>query len=176
MTQRKILTLKSKSTHKPIQKPIEKEPQTQPANKEKTKDIATPKTSTSPKEKSLANTKTQTKSHQKQQNWTARRAAAKIYEQYLIQNHPTLFGDKPKPLKIGIHKDLNQTRGPHSHKTMHFFMSRYTQSKTYLQALIKGSSRYDLNGKPAGIVSEQQKQIAQQALEKLESKSQPTKS
>ena len=177
MAQRKILTLKTKSKREPIepiQEPTGNKCQTPPTNKEEPEDTIAPQAPAVPKEGPPANTATQTKA-QRKQNWATRRAAAKAYKQYLIEHYPTLFGEEPKPLKIGIHKDLNQTRGPHSKKTMHFFMSGHTQSKAYLQALIKGGPRYDLNDQPAGTVTELQQQSAQQALDKLENRSRSAK-
>ena len=174
MAQRKTLTLKSKSKREFTQGPTGKKRQTPPTTKEKPEDTAAPQVPIVPKEELPPNPTAQTKA-QRKQDWATRRAAVKAYKQYLIENHPNLFGEDTKPLKIGIHKDLNQTRGPHSKKTMHFFMNGHTQSKAYLQALIKGGPRYDLNDQPAGTVTELQQQSAQQALDKLENRSRSAK-
>ena len=178
MAQRKTLTLKTKPTREPTQKPIGKKRPIQLAHKEKPEE--TPQDTSAvppvPKKAPTSNPKIspEAQAEQKRAHKAARQAAINAYEQYLIEKHPELFGNHPKPLKIHIHKDMLKTRGPHSYKMVRFFMSRHVRRPEYLQALIEGGPRYDLNNQPAGTVTEQQQQIAQQALEKRKAKSTKT--
>ena len=178
MAQRKTLTLKTKSNRLGTTTPTLKRRRTftastaeqPPTSEEK------PATPPVPKEEPIAKTPTEPPSKPRRHwNWESREAALADYKQQLIRNYPTLFGDDPKPLKIGIHKDLLQTRGLHNRKITRIFINQHTRRTDYLQALAKGGPRYDLNNQPAGTVTELQQQLAQRALEKRKAKSRSTK-
>ena len=177
MAQRKTLTLKTKSTREPTQGPIGKKRTIQLANQEKPEEKSEDIPAAPPASKKNLTSKPEispeAQVEQERAHKAAIQAAVKAYEQYLIEKHPELFGDHPKPLKIDIHKDMLKTRGSHSRKMIRFFMHQHVRRPEYLQALIEGGPRYDLNNQPAGTVTEEQQQVAQRVLEKRKAKSQP---
>lgn len=85
----------------------------------------------------------------------------------LKQQFPALFGGPPKPLKLRIQADI-QARAPgqFSKRAMGAFFHRYTGSTGYLIALTKSTQRFDLDGQPAGELSEEHRQLAQQELDR----------
>ena len=83
----------------------------------------------------------------------------------LKQHFPALFGGPPKPLKLRIQVDINaQAPGVFSKAALSAFFRRHTTSTAYLIALGKAESRYDLDGQPAGELSEEHRQLARDEL------------
>ena len=83
----------------------------------------------------------------------------------LKQHFPALFGGQPKPLKLRIQADIAQRApGVFSKGAMSAFFRRYTGSTGYLIALGKASQRFDLDGQPAGDLSEEHRQLAREEL------------
>ena len=83
----------------------------------------------------------------------------------LKQHFPALFGGHPKPLKLRIQADIAQrVPGLFSKATMSAFFRRYTGSTGYLIALGKASQRFDLDGQPAGELSDEHRQLARDEL------------
>ena len=83
----------------------------------------------------------------------------------LKQHFPALFGGQPKPLKLRIQADISQRApGVFSKATMSAFFRRYTGSTGYLIALGKASQRFDLDGQPAGALSDEHRQLARDEL------------
>ncbi|MCT7377961.1 ProQ/FinO family protein [Chelativorans salis] len=74
---------------------------------------------------------------------------------YLSAKWPKAFNPKaPRPLKIGIHHDIRALDGDLSDDELSTAMRAYTKIGNYLSKLRAGAVRVDLNGKPAGEVSE----------------------
>ena len=83
----------------------------------------------------------------------------------LKQHFPALFGGQPKPLKLRIQADIAQRApGVFSKGAMSAFFRRYTGSTGYLIALGKASQRFDLDGQPAGELSDEHRQLAREEL------------
>ena len=83
----------------------------------------------------------------------------------LKQHFPALFGGPPKPLKLRIQADINERApGVFTKATLSAFFRRYTTSTAYLIALGKAASRFDLDGHPAGELSEEHRQLARDEL------------
>jgi ProP effector len=78
---------------------------------------------------------------------------------------PALFTGSPKPLKLRIQIDIQQ-RAPSvfPKTTLSAFFRRYTGSTGYLLAVAKGKNRFDLDGQPAGELSEEHRLLAQTEL------------
>jgi sRNA-binding protein len=88
--------------------------------------------------------------------------AAKLAELF-----PALFGpagsatpgaapEPPKPLKLRIQADIQQRApGVFSKKSLSIFLSRYTTGNAYIRALLAAPHRFDLDGQPAGEISEE---------------------
>lgn len=81
----------------------------------------------------------------------------------LAELFPALFGadGPPKPIKLRIHVDL-QARAPgvFSRRVLGPFFARYTTSNAYLKVLSTATERFDLDGQPAGEVTEEHRSAA----------------
>ncbi|CAN7724807.1 ProQ/FINO family protein [Mesorhizobium amorphae] len=74
---------------------------------------------------------------------------------YLSARWPAAFNPKaPRPLKIGIHRDIRVLDGELSDDELRRALLAYTKMARYLARLDAGAARIDLNGKPAGMVSD----------------------
>src|SRR5258706_12754150 len=83
----------------------------------------------------------------------------------LKQRFPALFVGAPKPLKLRIQIDIQERApGVFTKQVLSAFFRRYTGSTAYLIAVTKAPHRYDLEGQPAGEVSAEHRQIAQDEL------------
>ena len=78
---------------------------------------------------------------------------------------PALFVGAPKPIKLRIQQDI-QARAPgaFSRQALSAFFRRYTGSTGYLHAVANGRERFDLDGQPAGPISEEHRQAAREEL------------
>lgn len=83
----------------------------------------------------------------------------------LAERFPALFGRHPKPLKLRIQADIQQRApGVFSKRALSIFLHRHTGSTSYLIALSKAKERFDLDGQPAGELSEEHRQAANEEL------------
>ena len=89
----------------------------------------------------------------------------------LRERYPALFAAAdPKPLKIGIHHDLLERHPELDLPGLKRALTLYTSRFSYQKALTKlGAIRMDLDGNPAGEVTEEQAEIARQRLAELKS-------
>lgn len=87
--------------------------------------------------------------------------------QQLRERFPALFGAQPLPLKLHIQADIH-VRAPDvfARSGLTGFFRRYTGSTRYLNALVRATHRFDLDGQPAGEVSAEHKQVAEVELER----------
>ncbi|MEN9543400.1 MAG: hypothetical protein RLZZ598_233 [Pseudomonadota bacterium] len=83
----------------------------------------------------------------------------------LKQRFPALFSGTPKPLKLRIQADI-QARAPgvFSKQALSAFLRRHTGSTAYLISLSKHTQRFDLDGEPAGELSQEHRQLATEEL------------
>jgi ProP effector len=85
----------------------------------------------------------------------------------LAELFPSLFGANgpPKPIKLRIQVDI-QERAPgiFSKRVLSLFLSRYTTSTAYIKALLQAPHRFDLDGQPAGEISELHRTAATEEL------------
>lgn len=85
--------------------------------------------------------------------------------QELKQRFPALFRGSPKPVKLRIQADIQQRAPGLFSKTMlSTFLRRHTGSTSYLMALTTATQRFDLDGQPAGELSDEHRQAAIQEL------------
>lgn len=83
----------------------------------------------------------------------------------LKQHFPALFIGPPKPLKLRIQQDIQQrVPGVFTKGALGAFFRRYTGSTGYLIALGKASHRFDLDGQPAGELSDEHRNLAREEL------------
>ena len=73
---------------------------------------------------------------------------------------PKAFNDKRLPLKVGIHVDMGLEEGSEA-------MRWWVNHPIYLRHLIARKERIDLEGKPAGVISEGTQAYAWSALQLL---------
>lgn len=79
----------------------------------------------------------------------------------LRQRWPALFAGAPKALKLRTHVDIEaRAPGVFTKPVLTAFFRRYTGSTSYLLAVARGRQRFDLDGKPAGEISDEHRQIA----------------
>ncbi|HET8694093.1 MAG TPA: ProQ/FinO family protein [Aquabacterium sp.] len=79
---------------------------------------------------------------------------------------PALFGqDKPLPLKLRIQADIQERApGVFTKPVLSAFLRRHTGSYAYLIGLTKATHRFDLDGQPAGELTDEHRQAASDEL------------
>jgi ProP effector len=79
--------------------------------------------------------------------------------------YPALFSNPPKPIKLRIQADI-QARSPglFTKPQLSAFLRRYTGSHAYLNALVKATHRYDLDGAPGDELSDEHRVAATEEL------------
>lgn len=101
---------------------------------------------------------------------------AKALLERLIQAYPTAFlpfsERRVKPLKIGIYKDLMPVIKEWGYEAMvlKYVLRNYTRPLRYQLALLKAPHRVDLQGEPAGEISSEHRQIAQEKVNLIKEK------
>src|SRR4051812_23849233 len=83
----------------------------------------------------------------------------------LIDRYPHLFAvNPPRPLASGIHRVLaEQTGAPMP--VLKLALAKLTRRNAYLAALGAGGPRYDIDGRPSGMISPDDQQAAVEALQ-----------
>jgi hypothetical protein len=87
----------------------------------------------------------------------------------LAELFPALFGPDaaPKPIKLRIQADLQQRApGLFTRKALSVVLHRHTTTTPYLKALVAAPTRFDLDGQPAGEISEEHRQAAREEVER----------
>lgn len=83
----------------------------------------------------------------------------------LKQRFPALFSGPAKPLKLRIQADIQERApGVFSKRVLSAFLRRHTGSTSYLIAITRAPHRFDLDGQPAGEISEEHRQVAAEEL------------
>jgi ProP effector len=78
---------------------------------------------------------------------------------------PALFAQRAQPLKLRIQADIQQRApGIFTRKTLSAFLHRHTTTNAYLMSLTQAPQRVDLDGAPAGEITEEHRQAAVQEL------------
>ncbi|MDT8999844.1 ProQ/FinO family protein [Paucibacter sp. APW11] len=93
--------------------------------------------------------------------------------QELKKRFPALFAGPAKPLKLRIQADI-QARAPgvFSKQLLSAFLRRHTGATSYLIAVSKSTQRFDLDGQPAGELSEEHRELAREELTRRRAKTQ----
>ncbi|PZV37158.1 prop expression regulator [Mesorhizobium kowhaii] len=82
------------------------------------------------------------------------KSSAQLFR-HLSAKWPSAFNPKaPRPLKIGIHHDIRALDGELSDDELRRALRAYTRMARYVARLDAGAARVDLDGKPAGEVSD----------------------
>lgn len=83
----------------------------------------------------------------------------------LAELFPALFKGQPKPLKLRIQVDIQERApGVFSKQALSAFFRRYTGATSYLIAVSKATQRFDLDGQPAGELTEEHRKVAADEL------------
>ena len=85
----------------------------------------------------------------------------------LAELFPALFAPTGpvKPIKLRIHADIQaRASGLFSKRTLGIFFSRHTSTNAYLKALTLAPQRFDLDGQPAGEISDEHRRLAAEEL------------
>ena len=84
----------------------------------------------------------------------------------LIERYPHLFAvTPPRPLASSIHRVLaEQTGAPKP--VLKLALTKLTRRNVYLTALSAGGPRYDIDGRPSGMISPADQQAATKALQR----------
>lgn len=83
----------------------------------------------------------------------------------LKQLFPALFGGAPKPVKLRIQADIQERApGQFTKQQLSAFLRRHTGGTSYLIALTRAKHRFDLDGQPAGELSDEHRNAAQEEL------------
>lgn len=78
---------------------------------------------------------------------------------------PALFAGAPKPLKLRVQADIQErAAGRFTKAQLSAFLRRYTGGTGYLIALSRAKQRFDLDGQPAGELSDEHREAAVQEL------------
>ena len=78
---------------------------------------------------------------------------------------PALFAGTPKPLKLRIQVDIQERApGVFTKQALSAYFRRYTGGTAYLLAVSKGKQRFDLDGQPAGDLTEEHRKVAADEL------------
>ncbi len=81
--------------------------------------------------------------------------------QQLKQLFPALFGGAVKPFKLRIQIDIQERApGKFSKQTLSAFFRRHTGATSYLIAMTKAPHRFDLDGQPAGEITDEHRKVA----------------
>jgi sRNA-binding protein len=79
--------------------------------------------------------------------------------------YPALFSNPPKPLKLRIQADIQaRSPGQFTKPQLSAFLRRYTGSHAYLNALVKATHRFDLDGNPGDELSDEHRTAATEEL------------
>jgi ProP effector len=89
----------------------------------------------------------------------------------LAELFPGLFKGQPKPLKLRIQVDIQERApGEFSKTALSAFFRRYTGATSYLIAVSRGKQRFDLDGQPAGELTDEHRQVALDELTRRRAK------
>lgn len=83
----------------------------------------------------------------------------------LAEHFPALFTGPMRPLKLRIQTDIQErVPGVFTKADLSAFFRRYTGATAYLQAVAKSTQRFDLDGQPAGDLTDEHRQVAKDEL------------
>ena len=83
----------------------------------------------------------------------------------LKQRFPALFTGPAKPLKLRIQADIQERApGVFTKKALSAFLRRHTGSTSYLVAMTRSPTRFDLDGQAAGEITEEHRRVAAEEL------------
>jgi ProP effector len=87
----------------------------------------------------------------------------------LCDQFPEAFSrPNPRPLKLGVHAEALAALGEAvTLADLRSALRAYTSRRRYLQSLLAGASRIDLQGNPAGVVTDDDQRDAQLRLAEL---------
>ena len=114
--------------------------------------------------KTLSEKNTKISDQEKADSANARELFGKT-KAWLESTYPNAFSfNNPKPLKIGVRKELLLAPSPYSKRQVNKCLGVYCSTKAYLEAITIGDWRYDLNGAQVEPITQEQKDHAAKQL------------
>ncbi|MCX7122753.1 MAG: ProQ/FINO family protein [Gammaproteobacteria bacterium] len=96
---------------------------------------------------------------------------AKQVLKQLKKTYPVVFNaNKPLPLALGAAKEIAKNLPELSASVLRLALAIWTKQEIYLQAVIAGGDRYNLDGSVSGAVQEAEKEYSQKMLERKQAK------
>jgi ProP effector len=89
----------------------------------------------------------------------------------LYQRYPVM--KQFKPLMIGVHKELEKALPQFGANHVHRSIAAHCRKVRYLKAVARGGKRFDLNGKPVGDVTLEEKTAAAKFVQNIEDRKKP---
>ena len=153
-TQKKLLNLKEATDHpkNDVVPEIEKQIQSLPAAVE---GGVVPQSLTPFQKKGADNRKEISPQEQKDK---------KQSKELFLKTKAWLESTFPKPLKLGIEKELLSVSSPYSKRQLRRCLGSYCFSRTYLEAILHENHRHDLNGEKVEEISQEHKDRATKEL------------
>ena len=99
----------------------------------------------------------------------ARSAGITATRRALLNRWPNCFKGyiRPKlPLKVGIDKDILAADPELNPEIVKIVLRTYVNHLSYLEAMIEGATRVDLDGNPAGVVTKSQAELSARKLKR----------
>ena len=79
--------------------------------------------------------------------------------------------DSPKPLTVGVHKQLKEAMPDASMSLVRDYLRRWTRRPNYFRAVANNEYRYNIDGSQSEVLDPDHRQQAAQKLEKLAQRS-----
>src|ERR1700760_4410450 len=96
---------------------------------------------------------------------------AEVLKATLINRYPHLFAvNPPRPLASGIHRVLAEQTGAPM-RVLKLALTKLTRRTAYLTALGAGGPRYDIDGRPSGMIGPDDQQAAVEVLQRRQVRS-----
>ena len=89
----------------------------------------------------------------------------------LYQRYPVM--KQFKPLMIGVHKELEKALPQFAATHVHRSIAAHCRKVRYLKSVARGGKRFDLNGKPVGDVTVEEKTAAAKFVQNIEDRKKP---
>ncbi|MEJ2793108.1 ProQ/FINO family protein [Iodobacter sp. LRB] len=89
----------------------------------------------------------------------------------LYQRYPVM--KQFKPLMIGVHKELEKALPQFGANHVHRSIAAHCRKVRYLKSVARGGKRFDLNGKPVGDVTAEEKAAAAKFVQNIEDRKKP---
>jgi sRNA-binding protein len=92
----------------------------------------------------------------------------KVYQDWLVQSFPALFNESFLPMPLGIFDQLSMLLPEHISKTdLRVTLGWYASRIKYLQNICAHTSRLNLDGTEASLITEEEKMAAEKKMKEI---------